>query len=76
MDSPIANMTQGVLGGAFGFFLPTAIAVLSLVYWGREAFQSLSLGNTDIGLNMLVLAGLGLIMYIIGVILFNKRFDF
>ncbi len=73
---PIANMTQGVLGGAFGFFLPTAIAVLSLVYWGREAFQSLSLGNSDIGLNMLVLAGLGLIMYVIGVILFSKRFDF
>ena len=73
---PIANMTQGVLGGAFGFFLPTAIAVLSLVYWGREAFQSLSLGDSGIGLNMLVLAGLGLIMYVIGVILFNKRFDF
>jgi len=73
---PIANMTQGVLGGAFGFFLPTAIAVLSLVYWGREAFQSLSLGNSAIGLNMLVLAGLGLVMYIVGVILFNKRFDF
>ena len=73
---PIANMTQGVLGGAFGFFLPTAIAALSLVYWGREAFQSLSLGDSGIGLNMLVLAGLGLVMYVIGVILFNKRFDF
>jgi ABC-type transport system involved in multi-copper enzyme maturation permease subunit len=73
---PIANMAQGVLGGAFGFFLPTAIAVFSLVYWGREAFQSLSLGDADIGLNVLVLAGLGLVMYVIGVILFNKRFDF
>ena len=73
---PIANMVQGVLGGAFGFLLPTALAVFSLVFWGREAFQSLSLGDTDIGLNMLVLAGLGLIMYVIGVILFNKRFDF
>ena len=73
---PIANMVQGVLGGAFGFFLPTAIAVFSLVYWGREAFQSLSLGDSDIGLNLLVLSGMGLIMYVIGVILFNRRFDF
>lgn len=73
---PIANMVQGVLGGAFGFFLPTAIAVFSLVYWGREAFQSLSLGDSDIGLNLLVLIVLGLIMYVIGVILFNRRFDF
>ncbi|MFQ5942623.1 MAG: ABC transporter permease [Anaerolineales bacterium] len=73
---PIANMVQGVLGGAFGFFLPTAIAVLSLVYWGREAFQSLALGDSGIGLNLLVLSALGLVMYVIGVILFNKRFDF
>jgi ABC-type transport system involved in multi-copper enzyme maturation permease subunit len=73
---PIANMAQGVLGGAFGFFLPTAIAVFSLVYWGREAFQNLSLGDSGIGLNLLVLAVLGLVMYVIGVILFNKRFDF
>ena len=73
---PIANMVQGVLGGAFGFLLPTAVAVFSLVFWGREAFQSLALGDSDIGLNMLVLAGLGLVMYVIGVILFNRRFDF
>ena len=73
---PIANMVQGVLGGAFGFLLPTALAVFSLVFWGREAFQSLALGDSSIGLNLLVLSGLGLVMYVIGVILFNKRFDF
>ena len=73
---PIANMVQGVLGGAFGFFLPTAIAVVSLVHWGRTAFQSLSQGDSSIGLNLLVLAVLGVIMYVIGVIIFNRRFDF
>ena len=73
---PIANMVQGVLGGAFGFLLPTALAVFSLVFWGREAFQSLALGDSGIGLNLLVLSVLGVIMYVIGVILFNKRFDF
>jgi len=73
---PVANMVQAALGGAFGFFLPTAIAVFSLVYWGRVAFQSLSLGDSDIGLSVLVLAGLGLVMYVIGVVLFNRRFDF
>ena len=73
---PIANMVQGVLGGAFGFLLPTALAVFSLVFWGREAFQSLALGDSGIGLNLLVLSVLGLVMYVIGVILFNKRFDF
>jgi len=69
-------MVQGVLGGAFGFVLPTSVAVFSLVYWGRQAFLSLSRGDSDIGLNLLVLVVLGLIMYVLGVILFNRRFDF
>ncbi|MCH8337985.1 MAG: ABC transporter permease [Chloroflexi bacterium] len=73
---PVANMVQGVLGGAFGFLLPTSVAVFSLVYWGRQAFLSLSRGDSDIGLNLLVLVVLGLIMYVLGVILFNRRFDF
>jgi len=73
---PVANMVQGVLGGAFGFVLPTSVAVFSLVYWGRQAFLSLSRGDSDIGLNLLVLVVLGLIMYVLGVILFNRRFDF
>lgn len=72
---PVANMAMGVLGGAFGFILPRAASVLSIVFWGREAFQKLAAGQTDIGLNLLVLVVQGAVMYAAGVWLFNRRFE-
>ncbi|MGH2620381.1 MAG: ABC transporter permease [Anaerolineales bacterium] len=73
--APITNMALGVLGGAFGFTLPRIAGVFSLVYWGREAFQKLAGGDTDIGLNLLVLVIQGGLMYLLGVWLFNRRFE-
>ncbi len=72
---PVANMAMGVLGGAFGFILPRAASMFSIVYWGREAFQKLAAGQTDIGLNLLVLLAQGAAMYAVGVLLFNRRFE-
>ncbi len=69
------NMTLAVLGGAFGFNLPESISKLSLIYWGREAFQSLATGSTDVGLSVIVLVAQGVIMFIIGLVLFNRRFE-
>jgi ABC-type transport system involved in multi-copper enzyme maturation permease subunit len=70
----VLNMGLAVLGGAFGFTLPRQIAAISLLYWGRDAFDQLATGGSQIGLNVLVLAGQGLALYLIGLILFNRRF--
>jgi ABC-type transport system involved in multi-copper enzyme maturation permease subunit len=68
------NMTLAVLGGAFGFNLPESISKLSLIYWGREAFETLATGSTDVGLNIIILVAQGAIMFVIGLVLFNRRF--
>jgi hypothetical protein len=70
----VLNMGMAVLGGAFGFSLPPQIAAFSLLFWGREAFTHLAAGQTDIGLNVLVLVVQGVVMYLIGLVLFNRRF--
>lgn len=69
------NMALAVLGGAFAFNLPESISKLSLIYWGREAFETLATGSTDIGVNIIVLLAQGAIMFVIGLVLFNRRFE-
>ena len=69
------NMTLAVLGGAFGFNMPESISKLSMIYWGREAFETLATGSTDVGLSILVLVAQGFIMFVIGLLLFNRRFE-
>ena len=70
----VLNIGMAVLGGGFGFTLPAAIAAFSMLYWGRDAFQKLAAGQTDIGLNVLVLVAQGIVMYLVGLWLFNRRF--
>jgi len=71
----VLNIGLGVLGGAFGFQLPRAVAGLSLVYWGREAFEILASGRGDVTLNILVLFTEGAVMFGIGLFFFNRRFE-
>jgi ABC-type Na+ efflux pump permease subunit len=71
----VLNIAFGVLGGAFGFTLPRAISAFSILYWGREAFERLAAGRTDIGVNLAVLYGLGGLMFIVGLVLFDRRFE-
>jgi ABC-type transport system involved in multi-copper enzyme maturation permease subunit len=70
----LLNMAMAVLGGSFGFTLPPAIAAVSLIYWGRQAFEKLATGQGDVRLNLLVLAILGVVMYLLGLFLFNRKF--
>jgi hypothetical protein len=70
----VLNMALGVLGGAFAFQLPASIAGFSFIYWGRQAFERLSSGNGDIGLHLLVLSGQGVVMFVVGLLLFRRRF--
>jgi ABC-type Na+ efflux pump permease subunit len=71
----VINISLAVLGGAFGFSLPRAISQLSLLYWGRSAFDMLAAGSADVWLNVGVLAAQGLGMFLIGLWLFNRRFE-
>ncbi len=70
---PLINSGFAILGGAFGFTLPAIVGQFSPIYWGSQAFLSLANGNTDIGLNLLVLLVQGGVMFIVGSWLFNKR---
>lgn len=69
----VLNMALAVLGGAFSFTLPRAIAQYSLVYWGRDAFDRLAVGQADVGLHVMVLLGQGVLLYAIGLLLFKDR---
>jgi ABC-type Na+ efflux pump permease subunit len=71
----VLNIGLAVLGGAFGFALPRAISQLSMLYWGRNAFELLAVGQTGIWLNVLILAIQGAAMFAIGLFLFNRRFE-
>ncbi|HYO88924.1 MAG TPA: ABC transporter permease, partial [Candidatus Limnocylindrales bacterium] len=67
----------GILGGAF-FSIPDvpimqALSRLTINYWGVNAFTSLSLGDTSIGLNLLVLTAFGAAFLAVGLLLFNRR---
>jgi ABC-2 type transport system permease protein len=71
----VAAMAMTVLGGGFGFSLPDEFGTFSIVYWGRDAFDVLAAGNTEIGTNLAVLVIQGLVMFAIGVLIFNRRFE-
>jgi ABC-2 type transport system permease protein len=71
----VLNIALGVLGGAFGFQLSRSIAQVSLIYWARDAFDILAAGRGDVSLNILVLFAEGAVMFAIGLVLFNRRFE-
>ena len=71
----VLNIALGVLGGAFGFQLPRSIAQVSLIYWARDAFDTLAAGRGDVSLNILVLFAEGIVMFVIGLFLFSRRFN-
>ena len=71
----VLNIGLGVLGGGFGFQLPVVVAGFSLIHWGREAFQLLAAGQTEIWLHLAILFGQGIVFFVIGLLLFNRRFE-
>jgi ABC-type Na+ efflux pump permease subunit len=70
------SLGMAALGGAFGFTLPDGVARLSLIYWGRTAFQELASGQADVGLHILVLAAQGILLYLVGLLFFSRNFEF
>jgi ABC-type transport system involved in multi-copper enzyme maturation permease subunit len=68
-------LALAVLGGSFGFVLPPEIAQLSMIYWGRTAFESLSASSGPVLTNILILTVQGAILFALGLILFRRRFE-
>jgi ABC-2 type transport system permease protein len=71
----VLNIGLGVLGGAFGFQLPRSVAQFSLIYWARDAFDTLAAGRGDITMNIVVLFVEGAVLFLIGLLLFNRKFE-
>lgn len=71
--SPIVSILIAFLGGAFGVQLPRFLQQFSLIFWGSDAFDKLSVGNTDIALNIIFLTVLGAITFSVGTWLFSRR---
>lgn len=71
----VVNIGLAVLGGAFGFSLPEGVSQLSLLYWGRSAFEHLATGDPDIGTHLIMLIGQGLVLFLVGLWMFNRRFE-
>ena len=73
--SSVLNIALGVLGGGFGFQLPASVSQISFIYWGRQAFETLAAGRGDVSTNVLVLFVEGAVMFVIGLFLFNRKFE-
>lgn len=72
---PMVNISLAVLGGTFGFALPEQAARFSLIYWGVDAFTQLANAQTDFTLNLIVLFGQGVLLFLVGAWLFKRRLD-
>lgn len=72
---PMVNMAQGILGGSFGFALPTVLGRLSLIYWGVDAFQKLAGSEPGIAQNLFILGGQGLAFFVVGLWFFRRRIN-
>jgi hypothetical protein len=46
-----------------------------MIYWGTDAFNKLAADNPDILLNLAVLIIEGLILFGVGLVLFNRRVE-
>ncbi len=69
----LLNTFFAFLGGTFGIQLPPAIAGFSPIYWAVDGLSKLSNQSGDITLNVLILLTQGSVMFVIGLILFNRR---
>ncbi len=71
----LVNIMLAMLGGAYGFTVPEPWSWLSMIYWGVEGMTRLGLGDSDVGLNALVLTLQGLALFGVGLWLFRRRVE-
>lgn len=76
----VLSMAMGALGGVF-FVIPADggfidfLSRLSVVRWGNEAFTALATGTGSVLPNIIVLAIFGVVTFLIGLFIFNRRLD-
>jgi ABC-type multidrug transport system permease subunit len=75
----VISILFALFGGAF--FDITAlgparfISYFTVNYWGVDAFAKLSLGDTQVFLNLAVLTVIGIVFFTVGMIVFNRRLE-
>ena len=69
----VVNLILAMFGGAFGVTFGPPLSYISLIYWGTDAFNKLSAGDSDILLNLIILVGQGLVFFAIGLVMFSRR---
>ncbi|HVU11642.1 MAG TPA: ABC transporter permease [Phototrophicaceae bacterium] len=74
----VISLVMGVFGGAFfnTSIFPSflkAISNLTVTYWGTDAFTKLAQNQTDIGTNLAVLFVMGIVLFVVGLTIFNRR---
>lgn len=72
----VISLVLALLGGVFFDLANTPLGPLARLtpnYWGVNAFTTLAEGNNDIGLNLLVLSLIGVVMFVVGLTIFNRR---
>jgi linearmycin/streptolysin S transport system permease protein len=74
----VVTIAMGIFGGAFfgTSVLPSFIQPfthLTLVFWGTDAFTKLAQNQTDIGANLLALLAMGVVLFVAGLAIFNRR---
>jgi ABC-2 type transport system permease protein len=71
----VFNMILAMVGGAFGADFGDTIPKLSLIFWSSDGLSELSAGGTDIMLHLVFLTTFGIITFIVGLWLFERRAD-
>jgi ABC-2 type transport system permease protein len=69
----VVAIFMATTGGAFGFQVGPPVAYASVVYWGARAFTTLAAGGAEVALETGVLAGFGVISFLVGLLVFNRR---
>lgn len=75
----IISFFMGILGGAFFTLPPNVISDTlrnaSIVYWGSDGFQKLSMGDSAVAINVVFLLVIGGLLFAFSLVLFNRRQD-
>jgi ABC-2 type transport system permease protein len=75
----VVSMLMGILGGAFFSVQALGdlewVTRLSVVRWGAEGFSELAGGGSDISLNLVFLALIGAVLFVVSLVVFNRRQD-
>jgi ABC-type Na+ efflux pump permease subunit len=69
----VVAMGMALVGGSFGFSLPSPLPYLSVVYWGTDAFTQLAAGQDNIVLGAVILLVAGIVTFGLALWLFDRR---